>query len=171
MEFKKLVDERFSERRYTNEPVTDPEIIAILEAADSAPSAGNLQSYRAVVVKDENMRRSLARESSNQDWMADAPIFLVFFADLDQFRTRYGDHHADLMPLQDATIAMAYAQLAAVDMGMGTCWIGTFARNKAQELLRLSGNLVFAGILTLGRPKGKKPTRSRRGHPDWASWY
>jgi nitroreductase len=170
MEFRELINERFSERRYTNDPVTDMEIISILEAADLAPSAGNLQSYRAVVVRDERLKKRLAEASSNQDWMVEAPVHLVFFADLDQFHARYSKTHDDTMPLQDATIAMAYAQLAATDLGLGTCWVGTFARGLAQDMLQLSGNLQFAGILTLGHPKGKKPARNRRGHEDWASW-
>ncbi len=170
MEFKRVLSERFSERRYTNDPVSDRDIIDILEAIDTAPSAGNLQSYKVVVVRDGSMRKELADASSGQTWMAQAPVFLVFFADLDQFHTRYGEQHTDTMPLQDATIAMAYAQLAATDVGLGTCWIGTFARYQAQDILRLSGNLQFAGILTLGHPKGAVPARNRRGHRSWGIW-
>ncbi|HDS30141.1 MAG TPA: nitroreductase [Firmicutes bacterium] len=170
MEFKQLINERFSERRSTNEPVTNEEITEILEMTDLAPSAGNLQSFRVVVVRDEKVRRKLMEASANQDWMMEAPVFLVFFADLDQFRSRFSTGHEETIALQDASIAMAYAQLAATEIGLGTCWVGTFARGVAQDICKLSGNLRFAGILTLGHPKGRKPARSRRGHDDWASW-
>jgi nitroreductase len=100
--------------------------------------------------------------------MKSAPVFLVFFADMDQFGRRYGKTHADTMPLQDATIAMTFAHLAATEVGLGSCWIGTFARDKAKDICGLKGNLQFAGILILGKTGARKPGRTRRGPEAWA---
>jgi nitroreductase len=100
--------------------------------------------------------------------MKSAPVFLVFFADIDQFGRRYGKIHADTMPLQDATIAMTFAHLAATELGLGSCWIGTFARDEAQDICGLKGNLQFAGILILGKTDARRPRRDRRGPGAWA---
>jgi nitroreductase len=168
MDFWEVIEGRFSARSYTSREVPDEAIDKILAAIESAPSAGNLQSYKVVVVRDEGLRRKLADASSHQGWMARAPVFLVFFADLDQFMTRYGEAHIDTMPLQDATIAMAYAQLAAFNLGLGCCWIGTFARYDAQRICGLKGNLQFTGILTIGHTTESKPRRRRRKPREWS---
>jgi len=168
MDFSELIEKRFSARSYTRDPVSDEAIDRILQAIDSAPSAGNLQSYLVAVVRDESMRTKLMQASVNQEWMVQASVFLVFFADLDQFMSRYGRRHIDTMPLQDATIAITYAQLAAHDMGLVTCWVGTFAEDYAQKICGLKGDLQFAGILTLGYTKARRPRRYRRGPDDWS---
>ena len=52
-----------------------------LDAARFAPSSGNLQSYQLVVVRDDAQRAALARAAAGQDWIASAPIVLVWLAD------------------------------------------------------------------------------------------
>ena len=170
MEFSEIIETRYSSRQYTSRPVDDRAIESILAAIEAAPSGANRQSYRIVVVRNDEKRKQLAEASSGQGWMAQAPVLLVFFADLDQYSAGMGDRLADILPIQDATIAQAYAQMAAFDLGLGTCWVAPFARDKALEICGLDGNLKLTGILTVGHTTESKPKRKRRKPSEWTVW-
>jgi len=168
MEFTEILEKRFSSRRYIAQPVDDEAIESLLEAIMAAPSGANLQSYRIFVVRDEEKRRKLMEASGPQGWMTSAPVFLVFFADLDQYTSGMGDRLTDIVPTQDATIAQAYAQLAACDLGLGTCWVAPFARDQVKEILHIEGNLSLTGILTIGHSSEPVPKRKRRKAWEWS---
>ncbi len=167
MDFFELIDARYSSRNYTSVDVTEEEIDQILYAIDAGPSSANLQSFKVVVVRDEIVKGQLMEASKNQRWMIKAPVFICFFGDYDNYRAKFGDYKIEDTPLQDATIAMTYAQLAATEMGLASCWVASHARDVAQEILGIEGDLRFAGILTLGRAADTKPRRKRRGPDEW----
>ena len=102
---------RRSVRRYQDKPVPDEDLREILEAANSAPSAGNLQGYEIFVVRDEDTRRLLTEAAYGQRPILDAPLCLVFFANGERSAGRYGDRGRELYCIQDASVAAAYAQL------------------------------------------------------------
>jgi nitroreductase len=167
MEFFDLTEARFSARTYTSKDVTEEQIGKILEAIEAAPTSGNHQAYVVAVVRDEGIRQKLAQASGPQGWIAKAPVLMVFFSDLDRHKNAYGEERHGIIPCQDPTIAMAYAQLAATDLGLGTCWVAPFARDSAQEICGLEGNLALTGLLTIGHTTEEKPHRKRRKPDEW----
>jgi nitroreductase len=135
----------------------------ILMAANRAPSAGNLQAYQIVVVRAPGRRRALAGAACGQAFVADAPIVLVFCADPERSAERYGRRGAELFAVQDATIAAAYAQLAAAALGLGSTWVGAFDEAAAAAVV---GGLRPVCLLPLGYPAEKPEASSRRGLGD-----
>lgn len=81
MEFRDVLERRRSIRAYTSEPIDRNAIDRILHAVVRAPSAGNLQAVRVYLVRDRARRRRLAEAAQNQEFVASAPVDLVFFAD------------------------------------------------------------------------------------------
>lgn len=108
----------------------------VFEAANMAPSAGNLQAYQVRVVRDEAKRRELAKAAHDQGYIAQAPVCLVFFADPGRSSEKYGKRGAELYSIQDATIAGSFAMLAAADLGLATVWVGDFDEKKVQQILQ-----------------------------------
>ena len=134
MEFQRLIQLRRSVRRYTAEPV-DPEVLSRnLQLASRAPSAGNLQAYRIDVVRSARERRALSVAAGGQEFLAEAPIDLVFFADPERSATSYGSRGASLYAIQDATIVATFAVLAATNEGLGTAWVGAFDERTVQTI-------------------------------------
>jgi nitroreductase len=168
MEFSEIIEKRYSTRKFIDRPVDDQAIESILEAIEAAPSGGNRQSYKIAIVRDEAKRKALSDASGPQGWMMSAPVFFVFFADLDQYAAGFGDRLTDVIPIEDATIAMAYAQLAAFDLGLGSCWVAPFARETAQDICGLDGKLQHIGILPVGHTTESKPIRKRRKPLEWS---
>jgi len=168
MEFTELIENRFSTRTYTSVGLDDDTIDEILDAILAAPSAGNHQAYKVAVVRDEETRSKLADASGPQGWIARAPVVLAFFSDLDIHSSSYGSKKAGIFPCLDPTIAMVYAQLAATDLGLGSCWVAPFAHETAQEICGLDGNLALVGLLPIGHTSESKPKRKRRKSSEWS---
>ncbi len=154
---------RRSVRKYSPEEVREEDINAILEAACSAPSAGNLQAYEIVVVRDKGRRRSLAEASFGQMFMAEAPLHLVFLAYPARSSRVYGRRGAKLYSIQDATIAATFSMLAAHALGYGTCWVGAFDDERVLHVVGAPKDRIPVAIITVGKPRGREPTTSRLG--------
>jgi nitroreductase len=166
MDFARLVDVRCSVRAYRDEPVEEETIRAVLEAANAAPSAGNLQAFEIVMVTEPDVRAALARAALDQDFIAKAPVVLVFLASPRRSSVRYHRRGEDLYCIQDATIACAFAHLRAADLGLGSAWVGAFHDDKVVSIIGAPGDLRPVAILSMGHPGESPPRTSRRSLDD-----
>lgn len=168
MEFTEVIEKRYSAREYRQDPVPDALLERVLAATDAAPSAVNLQSFKVVVVTDESNRRRIADLCGSQEWMVQAPVHLCFFADPDNYRATRGENpRAERLAFQDATIAAAYAQLAATDAGLATCWVGRGLDAPVGGLLGLPPSMKFTAVITLGYAADAPEPRERKGPAAW----
>lgn len=161
MDVFECIRRRRSIRAYQDRPVPEDALRRILEAINAAPSAGNLQAYQVFLVRDAAKRRALA-QASGQEFVAQAPVVLVFCTDAARSAWRYGQRGERLYALQDATIACAYAQLAAVALGLGTVWVGAFRDEAVIQALSLPRGLHPIAILPIGYPAESPAPTPRR---------
>ena len=161
MEFFDVVQNRHSIRSYSSKEVEEDKIKKILGAANSAPSAGNLQAYEIFVIRDKEKKNKIAKAAGEQEFVAEAPIVLVFCAHPQLSRRKYGHRGEDLYSLQDATIAVAYSQLAAAALGLGCVWVGAFDENEVLRILEKK-DLRPVAILPIGYPNEEPEIRQRR---------
>lgn len=154
-------------RKFSPQPVAEDALQRILEAANRAPSAGNLQAYQIYVVKSPELRRKLEAASGNQGAVAQAPVVLVFCAEPSRSASRFSSRGEQLLCIQDATIACAYAQLAATALGLSSVWIGAMHEPEiVKDLLRMSDGLWPIALLPIGFPTEQPPRLSRRSLAD-----
>jgi nitroreductase len=166
MEFFQLVEERRSMRKYADKPVEEEKLVRILETANRAPSGGNLQGYEIYVVRKAEDRQALVKAAWDQEFLAEAPVVLVFCANPPRSSVQYAERGAELYSIQDATIACAYAQLAAKALGLDSVWVGAFDEQAVSEILRLPLDLRPVVLLPVGYA-GKVPQpRPRRALKD-----
>jgi nitroreductase len=163
-DFFETIRHRHSVRCYQSEATVEKEKLhAILETASSAPSAGDLQAYKIVVVSNAEKRRALAAAAQDQNFIAEAPVCLVFCAEPERSATKYGDRGRNLYAIQDTTIAAAYAQLAVVAAGMASTWVGYFDEEKVRDVIGTDAGLIPVAMLSLGYPAElPEPTQRRR---------
>lgn len=162
MAFFRVTAARRSVRRFKDRAVDDATLKRILETASRAPSAGNLQAYEIVVVRDAARRAALARAALGQQQVAQAPVVLVFLAHPARSSTKYGKRGAELYCIQDATIACAHAQLAVTAVGLGSCWVGAFKPNAVRAAVKARSTLVPVALLPLGHSAERPPATGRR---------
>lgn len=165
-------------RSFQSKGISDEVLEAIITSARSAPTSSNLQAYSIIVVADESRKEKLARFSGNQGFIKEAPVFLVFCADI--YRLKYvtkrqgyefkGDTlEMFLLSSVDAALTMENALVAAESLGLGAVPVGSI-RNEplkvAEELGLPEGVFALVG-LALGYEKeagrrGVKPRLPKR---------
>jgi len=166
MEFFDIVNNRYSVRSFLKKGVEKEKLDKILEAANLAPSAGNLQAYEIVVVIKEDSKRKLASASS-QDFVCEAPVVLVVLANESRSSLHYG-FRGKLYSINDASIAATYIQLAATALGLGSCWVGAFDDKIVAKIVNAPDYMKPIAILPIGYPKEKPGKKTRRGIKDIA---
>jgi nitroreductase len=163
MQLNEVIASRQSVRHFhPDREVSPSQEQALLEAAVRAPSAGNVQPWHFYAVRDAHLRQALAAAAFGQSFVAQAPLVIVVCADADRSATRYGDRGRTLYCFQDTAAAITNMQLTAVDLGLGTCWIGAFDETLAAEALGLPANLRPVAMLPIGYPAQLATLRPRR---------
>ena len=151
---------RRSQRKFENKQVEDSKIEMILAAADTAPTAGGFQGFEIYHVKNPDIKLKLVDAANNQPYV-NAPVVLVFCMNPDRVKMNFPPDILKKFSLQDATLAAAYAQLAAHALGLSSIWIGMIDEVKVMTALRTKYSP--SSILCLGYPQKilqPKPKRS-----------
>lgn len=161
MDFMSLVKTRQSVRAFETRELEQDKLKQLLEAVNSAPSAGDLQAYEVIVVRGEERRKALARAAYGQSFVAEAPMALVFCADHLLSASKYGIRGAELYSVQDATIAATYCQLAATAMGLATTWVGAFDPKLVIEAIQCPEHVTPVAIVPIGYA-AEQPRRTPR---------
>ena len=162
MDFFEVIRNRRSIRLFQDSPVEEEKLQAVLEAADAAPSAGNLQAYEIYLVKEPSARARLASTLPRMEFFADVPAVLVFCANPERAVIRYSDRGRSLYAIQDATIACTHAMLAATALGLATVWVGAFSEQAVTQALNLPAALRPVALLPVGYPGETVEARPRR---------
>lgn len=169
-----------SVRAYLDKPVPDEWLTQIIAAAQSAATSSNLQAWSVIAVRDEARKARMAELADNQAYIAKAPIFLVWCADLSRVkRIAQGKRQelagadyleAFLLAVVDASLAAQNAVVAAESLGLGICYIGALRDHPekvAEELNLPPGAFALFG-LCLGFPDPARPASIRPRLPQSA---
>src|SRR3989344_3225252 len=149
MEFQNVLIGRRSIRRYKEMEVPLYLIGEILDVARYAPSSGNLQNWKVVMVTDLEKRQQIVEACLQHDWMVEAPVYLVICNEYKEVKEHY-DKLGKLFSIQNCA-SFAYAiTLAAYERGLGSCWVGLFDNEAVQRILEIPEDIDPEIILTLG---------------------
>ena len=170
MEFCDVIRERRSIRAFTGQTIEPEKLQKILETANLAPSAGNLQAYEIYVVTDAKKRDGLACAALAQDYIAAAPVALVFCTHPELTKDHYTERGTRLYTVQDATIACTFAMLAATDLGLGSVWVGTFDEKAVRLIIRAPDGQTPVVILPIGYPNEFPEHHPRRSLDNITHW-
>lgn len=156
MDFEKLAAERYSLRKFSDQPVEEETLARILEAGRNAPTAHNNQPQRILVLRSKEAL-TLADGCARSHF--DSPVMLVVSYDPADawIREEDGKNHGEI----DAAIATTQMMLQAADLGLGTTYIGMFDPEKLRAAFpeELAG-LVPIALLALGYPaENARPSR------------
>ncbi len=143
------IEKRRSIRDYDDRPVPEEKLKRVLEAARLSPSASNRQDRKFVVVRDEARRRTLSQAAFGQVYVAQAPVVIAAVS------TNPGYVMACGVPSfsMDLAIAIDHMTLAAVNEGLGTCWICAFDQEKLHRKLGLTPEWDVVALTPLGVPR------------------
>ncbi len=148
---------RHSVRTFTDQPVEDEKITAVLDSARLAPSARNSQPWRYVVVKDKAMRERIADAGRLNAWVKNAPVLVIACADPREDMNNNGMDYYML----DVGISMEHLVLRATELGLGTCWLAGYDEVKVRAALGIPDTIRAVAMTPLGYATEKPGLRDR----------
>ncbi|HZB64782.1 MAG TPA: nitroreductase family protein [Nitrososphaeraceae archaeon] len=141
---------RRSQRKFEIKDVEDWKLDIIFAAADTAPTAGGFQGFDIFHIKNQDIKIKLVVAANNQPYV-NAPVVLVFCMNPSRVKMQFPSETLKKFSIQDATLAAAYAQLAAHSLGLSSIWIGMIDEIKVME--SIGTDLLPSSILCIGYPK------------------
>ena len=149
MNLDEAIQKRRSIRQYKDQQIPFEKLTLLLEAGRHAPSSGNLQDFKFIIVNDKDKKNKIANFSLKQFWMNEAPVFIVVCSDFQRLKTFYKEK-ADIYSNQNAAAAAMLLSLKAVDLGLATCWVSVFDQAQVSKILGIKGGIIPQIILTVG---------------------
>ncbi len=149
---------RKSVRSYSDQPLEEEKLHAVLEAARMAPSASNRQEWRFVIARDKGVRNKIALAAGQQMFIAQAPVIIAACAETDRHVMSCGQP----CYIIDVAIALDHLTLRATELGLGTCWIGKFNPDQVRNILGIPAEIEIVHLMPLGYPADPKPVQKKR---------
>jgi nitroreductase len=172
MEFSEVFKERRSIHHFTEDEVTDEEIEYILEAARWAPSAGNAQPWRFIIVNKPENREKVWRATSDipnvtpQNFIKKAPLHIIVCTDTSAYKGKQARVFSDRFCIQDAAAATMNLLLAVTDIGLGACWVGMFREKALREDFNIPAHVRPVAIIPVGHTISKERPRPRKAREE-----
>jgi len=149
---------RRSIRKYANKPISDDLIKELLEAAVSAPSAGNQQPWHFVILDDKITFQDILTFHPNAKMLKEAQKAILVCGDLslEKFKGYW---------LLDCAAATQNILLAAHAKEVGSCWLGIYPREdrmtRMKKLLGMPDHVIPFSLISLGYPAEEKSKEDR----------
>ena len=156
MTFLELINNRQSDRKYTNQEVEKEKLECCLEAARLAPSASNSQPWTFIVVNEPELKDQVARKTFGpaktfNKFVPQAPVIVALVLEKPKIITELGGRvKKKEWPLIDIGIAAEHFCLQAAEEGLGTCMLGWFDEPSIKQLLNIPESNSIPLLITLG---------------------
>jgi len=190
VELSDVIASRRSIRKFREENISDDTVRLLLDAARLAPSGSNLQPARFIVAQSPAAKEALSHYTPYK-FIVKASVIFVCCADLTAMTSRdrrigellkegafegvdmdLNDPSAAANPIieeeaikaylnMNVAIAVEHIVLKAVDLGLGSCWLGRFDRDKVKEYLSLDESIYPVVLLPVGHPDQSPKARPR----------
>jgi nitroreductase len=206
MDVTSAILKRVSIRKWKPVPVEKEKIEKVLDAGRRAPSWGNSQPWRFIVVQDQKKREALANAAGGQDVVRDAPAVIVCCGLVESFSRklqrqslkqlmevgalnwtddildnvvlesdlfapyRLGEQVMTIKAGEQIMIAIAYMTLEAVNLGLGTCWVGAMSAKDTHQVMNLPNGLFVHDLIPLGYPDEDPKPRPRKSLDQIVYW-
>jgi len=147
MEYSSLIEQRYSVRKFSDQPVEDKDVQAILEAARLAPTAVNKQPQRILVLQGEE---SMEKLKTCTPYTFHAPMALAVCCHTGEAWIRpYDNYNSGII---DAAIVGTHIMLAVHNLGLGSTWVGHFDPVEFRKIFNLPDTMEPVAVFPIGHP-------------------
>jgi nitroreductase len=152
------ISQRKSIRAYNDRKIDEDTLRRVLEAGRIAPSAGNRQDWKFIVVTDGETRKKLAMAARGQMFLIQAPVVIAGCAIAPEYVMMCGQSAGII----DVSIAFSFMMLQATELGLGTCWLGAFDEGEVKKILGVPDHARVVAMTPLGYPGEMPAGRGRK---------
>lgn len=149
METLETIHKRRSIKKFLNTPVEQDKLGVILDAGRVAPSAGNIQDRKFILVRNKATIEALARACLNQLWIAGASAVIVIGTKSEKTKYYY-KKNADFFVVQTCAAAAENMIIAATDIGLAATWVSAFNDHEVKTVLGMPGDAEPHIVIPIG---------------------
>lgn len=161
MDVLEAIRTRRSIRKFADIPIPMQQIGPILEAGRAAPSAGNLQTSKFIIITDLDQRKQVADACLQQFWIATAPVIIVIAAEIEKNKEYYGHRGETMYAVQNASCAAQNMMLCAHATGLSSCFVSAFDDGMLSRITGLPDGCTPQVVLPIGFADEKPPVPPR----------
>jgi nitroreductase len=148
---------RYSCRLYKDKAIEQDKLNSVFEAARLAPSAKNTQDWRFVVVTDKEIKRQVAEHTNRPEVFQNTGAIIAACSNSDDVM-RCGQAIGPI----DVAIALEHIALQATELGLATCWIGSFDTDEVRAILDIPADVAIIELMAIGYPADRKKEPQRK---------
>ncbi len=162
MHVREAIQNRRSIRKYKDKEIETEKIELLKEAVLWAPSAGNVQARKFYFITKKEIKEKL-KECFRKDFITQVPLLIIACGKKNSINEKFGENsHLKYNPI-DVSASIENLMLQAVELELGSCWIGNINAEQTREILKIPENENIIGGITIGYPaeKGEKKIREK----------
>jgi len=156
MTVSEAIRKRYSCRAYQEKAIEKEKLSQVLEAARFAPSAKNTQDWRFVVVAEKKEKQKVAKATNRPEVFEKAGVIIAACSNSDSVM-KCGQAIGPI----DVAIALEHIALQATELGLGSCWIGSFDAKEVKVILGMPENVAVIELMAIGYPADQQGKVSR----------
>jgi nitroreductase len=160
MDIDRCIQTRRSVRKYLSKKISWEKLKEILDSARYAPSSGNLQNWRFVVVQDPDLKKRISQLCSDQEWINSAPVLIVVCSYDKDLQIMYREK-AETFSIQNTAAAIENMLLKANSLSIDSCWVGSYNEDRIKSILKIPDEIRIDAVITLGYGSEKEETPKR----------
>ena len=160
MDFEKLIKKRASIKNYYQKKIRMEWAIEAIQAANLAPSPGNLPLLKFIIMQDYEKIKAIA-QACRQSFISQAPVLVVVCSDSKNAEIMYGQR-AEKYIRQHAGAAIENFLLKITNMGLASCWIGAFSDETVRNILEIPESIEIEAIFPIAYPSKIHPVEQRK---------
>lgn len=161
MDVFECIRNRRSIRKFTEQPVEFSKLAQVMEAGRWAPSAGNIQNWRFILVNDKSTIKRAYEHCLHQKVVYHAQALIIVCSTPEKAERLYGLRGKRLYTVQNCSASVQNMLLAAHGLGLGACWIGAFNEDDISAMFGIPSNARPQAILAIGYPD-EEPESERK---------
>lgn len=173
MQLDNAINKRRSIRKFSDKKVKFSDVLEAIDAAIQAPSAGNQNTIKFIIVEKQSMKNRLA-ECAQQDWLADASYIVIVCSEPKKIESLYHDR-CNKYCAEQTGAAIENFLLKITDLKLASCWIGSYTDYYIKRDLEIPDEVEVSALLPVGYPApNQKIISPRKANLDnvlrWDNW-
>jgi nitroreductase len=161
MDVMQTIFDRRSIRKFLDKPVEEEKLLKILDAGRWAPSAGNLQDWQFIVIRDAGKKIQLSEAAFGQYWISSAPIIIILCSKTNRLRRIYGEQGENIYSIFDCGLSAENMLLTAFAEGLGSCVVAAFDKDAVKRILDIPAEVKVLAMIPIGY-SAEKPNPPHR---------
>ncbi len=174
MEFDKVIEKRQSTRAFSSKKASWKEMVNAVEAVRQGPWADNTCSCKFLIIEEPKTIAQLAT-LADQSWIADATGMIIVCNKESSLEKMHGER-GRIYARQQAGAAINTLLLKLTDLGLQSCWVGSYEDTHIRKLLDIPGDITIEALIPVGyassSPKNKDKPRKKPLETilNWEKW-